>query len=72
MLETFRAGGFDLAERELERYEALGQGERESPDQVTLEPDELPHRLLSPVDIDAAQIETWPAPPPSTGSPAGP
>lgn len=53
LLELFNAGGFDLAERELERYDAEG----ESSDQVTLEPDELPHRLLSPIDIDADQIE---------------
>ena len=53
LLELFNAGGFDLAERELERYEAEG----DSADQVTLEPEELPRRLLSPIDIDADQIE---------------
>jgi len=53
LLDLYNAGGFDLAERELERYHAEG----ESADQVTLEPQELPHRLLSPIDIDADQIE---------------
>ena len=54
LLDFAAAGGFALAERELERYEDA----RESADDVTLEPRELPHRLLSPVDIDAAQIES--------------
>jgi 2-keto-4-pentenoate hydratase/2-oxohepta-3-ene-1,7-dioic acid hydratase in catechol pathway len=53
LLDLADAGGFELAERELERSDA----EEESADQVTLKPEELPHRLLSPIDIDAAQLE---------------
>jgi 2-keto-4-pentenoate hydratase/2-oxohepta-3-ene-1,7-dioic acid hydratase in catechol pathway len=53
LLEMFLNGGFDVAERELERSDP----EEESADQVSLEPAELPHRLLSPVDIDATQLE---------------
>jgi 2-keto-4-pentenoate hydratase/2-oxohepta-3-ene-1,7-dioic acid hydratase in catechol pathway len=56
LLDLASAGGFDVAERELARYDA-GGAEGEGADQVTLEPEELPERLLSPVDIDAAQIE---------------
>ena len=50
-VELVRAGGLELAARELERP-AEGRS-----DQVTLEREDLPHRLLSPIDIDAAQIE---------------
>lgn len=52
LLDFVAAGGFEIAERELERGDA-GRG----PDHVTLERDELPERLLSPVDIDIAEIE---------------
>jgi 2-keto-4-pentenoate hydratase/2-oxohepta-3-ene-1,7-dioic acid hydratase in catechol pathway len=53
LLEFVAAGGLDLAERELEREGAAADG----PDRVTLEREELPTRLLSPVDIDAASLE---------------
>jgi 2-keto-4-pentenoate hydratase/2-oxohepta-3-ene-1,7-dioic acid hydratase in catechol pathway len=49
-VDFVRAGGLALAERELE------QGAGDGRDHVVLEPEELPRRLLSPVDIDAAQI----------------
>jgi len=53
LLEMVEAGGFDIAARELEGFEASAESEH----LVTLEPAELPHRLLSPVDIDADQLE---------------
>jgi len=53
LLEMVEAGGFDIAARELERGDASGGG----PHVVTLGRAELPHRLLSPVDIDADEIE---------------
>jgi 2-keto-4-pentenoate hydratase/2-oxohepta-3-ene-1,7-dioic acid hydratase in catechol pathway len=46
------AGGFEIAGRELER-----DNDTPRADHVTLERHELPERLLSPVDIDAADIE---------------
>lgn len=52
LLDFVGAGGLALAEQELARDT--------SPDRagcVTLEREELPERLLSPVDIDAAEIE---------------
>jgi 2-keto-4-pentenoate hydratase/2-oxohepta-3-ene-1,7-dioic acid hydratase in catechol pathway len=52
LLEFVAAGGFEVAERALERRD-----DGEGPDQVTLDRTELPERLLSPVDIDAAEIE---------------
>jgi 2-keto-4-pentenoate hydratase/2-oxohepta-3-ene-1,7-dioic acid hydratase in catechol pathway len=52
LLDFVAAGGLEAAERELARGDA-GPG----PDHVTLERAELPDRLLSPVDIDAAEIE---------------
>lgn len=52
LLDLVLAGGFDVAERELERFGVEGAGADE-----VLEPEELPHRLLSPIDIDAGQIE---------------
>ena len=54
LLDFVAAGGFAIAEDEVARYDALV----ESADEVTLEPEELPHRLLSPVDIDAAQLDS--------------
>ena len=54
LLEMVAAGGFDVAERELAGYDAAARG---GADEVTLERDELPLRLLSPVDIDGDQIE---------------
>lgn len=51
-VELLAAGGLELAERALE-----GGATGSHADQVTLEPEELPRRLLSPIDIDAAQIE---------------
>ena len=54
IVEFVAAGGLALAERELEREGVAADG----PDRVTLEREELPTRLLSPVDIDAADIET--------------
>ena len=53
LMDLVAAGGFEVAERELERYSAVGEGD----DEVTLGPEELPHRLLSPVDIDEGQLE---------------
>jgi len=53
LVDLVRAGGFTLAEREMERYTAAP----DDADQVTLAPEDLARRLLSPVDIDAAQIE---------------
>jgi 2-keto-4-pentenoate hydratase/2-oxohepta-3-ene-1,7-dioic acid hydratase in catechol pathway len=52
LLDFVRAGGFERAESELERYDARGGGA----DEVTLAPEELPRRLLSPVDIDEKQL----------------
>jgi 2-keto-4-pentenoate hydratase/2-oxohepta-3-ene-1,7-dioic acid hydratase in catechol pathway len=58
LLELVDAGGFEIAARELERYASGITGTaREEPELVTLEPEELPYRLLSPVDIDADQLE---------------
>jgi len=54
LLDFVGAGGFEMAEEELRRYGAGVEGA----DEVTLDPDELPHRLLSPVDIDAAQLDS--------------
>ena len=54
LLDFVAAGGFERAEEELGRYDGGIEGANE----VTLEPDELPHRLLSPVDIDAAQLDS--------------
>jgi 2-keto-4-pentenoate hydratase/2-oxohepta-3-ene-1,7-dioic acid hydratase in catechol pathway len=54
LLELVDAGGFAVAERELARYDPRQQ----SVDEVTLEPHELPRRLLSPVDIDATQLKS--------------
>lgn len=51
LLGFVAAGGLDVAERELERG-----NEEDGPDQVILERGDLPERLLSPVDIDAADI----------------
>ena len=51
-IDLVNAGGLELAERDLEHNAPTG-----GVDQVTLEPEDLPHRLLSPIDIDAAQIE---------------
>jgi 2-keto-4-pentenoate hydratase/2-oxohepta-3-ene-1,7-dioic acid hydratase in catechol pathway len=48
LLDFVRAGGLAVAERELA---TAGSGD------VTLEREELPARLLSPVDIDAAQLD---------------
>jgi 2-keto-4-pentenoate hydratase/2-oxohepta-3-ene-1,7-dioic acid hydratase in catechol pathway len=53
LLEFFRAGGLELAERALEDQAAAGADR----DEVILGPEDLPTRLLSPIDIDAAQIE---------------
>src|SRR5262245_11919485 len=53
-LAFVRAGGFELAERELERG---GAGHGGGADHVTLAVDDLPHRLLSPIDIALAQIQ---------------
>jgi 2-keto-4-pentenoate hydratase/2-oxohepta-3-ene-1,7-dioic acid hydratase in catechol pathway len=53
LVEFVAAGGLDLAERELERRLAGG----DSRDETTIAAEELPHRLLSPIDIAAAQIE---------------
>ena len=53
LVDMVDAGGFDVAERALEQSDAEGNGAHE----VTFEPEELPGRLLSPVDIDAAQLE---------------
>jgi 2-keto-4-pentenoate hydratase/2-oxohepta-3-ene-1,7-dioic acid hydratase in catechol pathway len=53
LVDLVGAGGLNLAERELERR----AGERDGANEVTLAPEDLPRRLLSPVDIDAAQIE---------------
>lgn len=51
LLAFVAAGGLDIAERELERgHEADG------PDHVILARSDLPERLLSPVDIEAADI----------------
>jgi 2-keto-4-pentenoate hydratase/2-oxohepta-3-ene-1,7-dioic acid hydratase in catechol pathway len=47
------AGGLELAERELARHLA----HPELADQTILAPEELPRRLLSPVDIAAAELE---------------
>lgn len=52
LLELVAAGGLELAEEETARA-----GAPEGSDHVLLERDELPGRLLSPVDIDAAQLE---------------
>lgn len=52
-IDFVAANGLALAEQELARCAATGDGA----DQVTLEPAELSERLLSPVDIDAGQIE---------------
>jgi 2-keto-4-pentenoate hydratase/2-oxohepta-3-ene-1,7-dioic acid hydratase in catechol pathway len=54
-LDFVAAGGFELAARALERQDGDGNGGEA--DQVTLEPGELPDRLLSPVDIEMAQLE---------------
>lgn len=54
LLEFVAAGGFEVAERELEHHEPASP----SPHHVVLDVAELPHRLLSPVDIDAAQLES--------------
>jgi 2-keto-4-pentenoate hydratase/2-oxohepta-3-ene-1,7-dioic acid hydratase in catechol pathway len=53
LIEFVAAGGLELAERELEREAAVDDGT----DRVTLERETLPARLLSPVDIDTAEIE---------------
>ncbi len=53
LLDFFRASGLQLAERALESQSAAGADRNE----VTLAPEELPTRLLSPIDIDAAQIQ---------------
>jgi 2-keto-4-pentenoate hydratase/2-oxohepta-3-ene-1,7-dioic acid hydratase in catechol pathway len=53
LLDFAAAGGFEIAEGELARYDA----EEAGADQVTLEPRDLARRLLSPVDIDAAQLD---------------
>ncbi|HXU03731.1 MAG TPA: fumarylacetoacetate hydrolase family protein [Polyangia bacterium] len=53
LLDFIGAGGLELAERALE-HDAAGGAAR---DDVTLAPEDLPARLLSPIDIDAAQIE---------------
>jgi 2-keto-4-pentenoate hydratase/2-oxohepta-3-ene-1,7-dioic acid hydratase in catechol pathway len=50
LLEFVGAGGVELAERALARDVGAG-------DDVTLEPEDLATRLLSPIDIDGAQIE---------------
>lgn len=59
LLELVEAGGLAIAAREVERRGSGGPGDevRDERDLVTLEPEELPHRLLSPVDIDADQLE---------------
>jgi len=54
LLALVDAGGFAVAERELARYDPR----QSSVDEVTLAPEELSRRLLSPVDIDAAQLES--------------
>lgn len=53
LLDFVAAGGLDVAERELDRPPVAADR-----DQVTIQPEELPERLLSPVDIDAATIES--------------
>ena len=53
LLEMVEAGGFDIAARELEGFTASGGGDHV----VALERSELADRLLSPVDIDADQLE---------------
>jgi hypothetical protein len=53
LLEFVEAGGFDIAERELERYDPEGSALHE----VDLDPGELPDRILPPVDIDEAQLD---------------
>ncbi len=52
LLALFEAGGFAVAEREAARFDPRQQ----SVDEVTLAPEELPGRLLSSVDIDAAEL----------------
>jgi 2-keto-4-pentenoate hydratase/2-oxohepta-3-ene-1,7-dioic acid hydratase in catechol pathway len=52
-MDLVAAGGLNLAERELERRAGAPDGDHV----VTLAPEDLPRRLLSPIDIDAAQIE---------------
>lgn len=52
-VELVAAGGLELAERELEQRATQSHGGH----LVTLERDELPRRLLSPIDIDVDQIE---------------
>jgi len=51
LLDFVAAGGLELAERELARGDDI-----HGPDQVILERSDLPGRLLSPVDIGAADI----------------
>ena len=53
LLDFVGAGGLERAEQGLEGDAALSDGR----DQVTLEPHELPRRMLSPIDIEPAQIE---------------
>jgi len=55
LLDAAEAGAFELATRELADHAADAEGA--AADLVTLERGELPDRLLSPVDIDAAQLE---------------
>lgn len=54
LLEAIAAGGFTIAQQELDRYE---RGD-EASDHVVLDRGELPRRLLSPVDIDTAHLES--------------
>lgn len=53
LIDLVGGGGLELAEREVERHATAPDGA----DQVTLAPEDLAQRLLSPVDIDASQIE---------------
>lgn len=54
LLELAAAGGFALAAREMDAWEPGAA----DPDVVSLEPEDLPHRLLSPVDIETGQLES--------------